>query len=481
MPVTQSATLVRQPREDRSGVAQLGDIAARVGGLGVEIADLSGILADLAAIGARQSSSAATAVGAAEAMRRNTTSLSVSMAATRTAADETGTVLGKTAAEVSGVIERTAGTMQQLSSSAEAFRSTLGEAEATLRTVQAGSAAIGLVARETKLLALNASVEAARAGQAGRGFAVIATSVKDLADQVQNVSARNAADLTSLTATLTRLIEAAQANALAAAQALREAEAAGTASETLHRLVDSVGGLVEGIDAMGGPVAHSIASFGAVEAGLGHLVDAVGAAQARLETAHRRSESILEISEDCMGFIAASGLETPDTPIIELTKSTAAEIGALFEAALQRRELSLAQLFDETYRAVPGSDPPQVTTAFVGFTDRYLPAIQEPVLDFDPRIMFCAAVDRNGYLPTHNLRYSQPQGDDPVWNAANCRNRRMFDDRTGLGAGRNTAPFLLQTYRRDMGGGSFALMKDCSAPITVRGRHWGGVRIAFKA
>jgi methyl-accepting chemotaxis protein len=92
-------------------------------------------------------------------------------------------------------------------------------------------------------------------------------------------------------------------------------------------------------------------------------------------------------------------------------------------------------------------------TRFVTLTDRLLPPIQEPVLDLDPRIVFCAAVDRNGYLPTHNRKFSQPQSADPVWNAANCRNRRIFDDRVGLKAGRSTAPFLLQVYRRDMGGG----------------------------
>jgi methyl-accepting chemotaxis protein len=89
-------------------------------------------------------------------------------------------------------------------------------------------------------------------------------------------------------------------------------------------------------------------------------------------------------------------------------------------------------------------------------------------------------VDRNGYLPTHNRKYSQPQGADPVWNNANCRNRRIFNDRTGLRAGRNTEPFLLQTYRRDMGGGQFVMMKDISAPIIVQGRHWGGLRIGYR-
>ena len=45
---------------------------------------------------------------------------------------------------------------------------------------------------------------------------------------------------------------------------------------------------------------------------------------------------------------------------------------------------------------------------------------------------------------------------------------------------RNTRPFLLQTYRRDMGGGSFMLMKDLSSPLWVRGRHWGAFRIGYR-
>jgi hypothetical protein len=44
----------------------------------------------------------------------------------------------------------------------------------------------------------------------------------------------------------------------------------------------------------------------------------------------------------------------------------------------------------------------------------------------------------------------------------------------------NTKPFLLQTYRRDMGGGSFVLMKDLSAPIHIHGRHWGAFRMGYR-
>ena len=80
--------------------------------------------------------------------------------------------------------------------------------------------------------------------------------------------------------------------------------------------------------------------------------------------------------------------------------------------------------------------------------------------------MFCVAWAKGGYLPTHNPNYRLPQGPDPVWNNANCRNRRLFNDRAVKKVAANTKPFLLQTYRRDMGGGNFVLMKDLSSPIS---------------
>ncbi|MCR9221151.1 MAG: methyl-accepting chemotaxis protein [Alphaproteobacteria bacterium] len=170
-----------------------------------------------------------------------------------------------------------------------------------------------------------------------------------------------------------------------------------------------------------------------------------------------------------------------DQPFIDLLTRAAAEVSAVFERTVETGELSLDALFDTDYRPIEGSDPQQHSTRYNAVLDRILPPIQEPVSEADERIAFCAAVDRNGYLPTHNLKYSKPQRpDDPVWNAANCRNRRIFTDRTGKAAGANDQPFLIQSYLRDMGGGAFVLMKDMTVPITVRGRQWGNLRLGYK-
>ena len=65
-----------------------------------------------------------------------------------------------------------------------------------------------------------------------------------------------------------------------------------------------------------------------------------------------------------------------------------------------------------------------------------------------------------------------------MWNAANCRNRIKFSDRTAMAASQNRKPILLQTFNRKMGDRTVT-MKDASVPVIVRGRHWGALRVVF--
>ena len=166
---------------------------------------------------------------------------------------------------------------------------------------------------------------------------------------------------------------------------------------------------------------------------------------------------------------------------IESAISSANRIGEAIEQLIKSGKVDAATMFDNKYEPIPGTNPQQYRTPYIEALEQALWPIQEPLLASDERMVFCAAVDRNAYLPVHNKKYSQPQRPGEVeWNTANSRNRRIFDDRAGLSAARNTRPYMIQYYPRDMGGGNVVMMWEMVAPIRVLGRHWGGLRVAYR-
>jgi methyl-accepting chemotaxis protein len=172
-------------------------------------------------------------------------------------------------------------------------------------------------------------------------------------------------------------------------------------------------------------------------------------------------------------------IRSENTEFINLAITTANRISRLFEAAVEQKRISKADLFDNNYIPIPDTNPLQHRTRFLDVVETILPDIQEPLLASDKRMVFCAAVDRNGYLPVHNEIYSQPQRHgDFLWNTANSRNRRIFDDRAGLSAGRVVRPYIIQNYPRDMGD-RIVMMWEIGAPIRVFGKQWGGLRTAY--
>jgi methyl-accepting chemotaxis protein len=172
-------------------------------------------------------------------------------------------------------------------------------------------------------------------------------------------------------------------------------------------------------------------------------------------------------------------IEQDEAAIKVYLKTQADQVGKLFDEAVKSGRVRMEDLFDRDYKPIAKTNPIQVTTKALSFYEQVLPAILESALAVDPKVVFCAAVDLNGYLPVHNKKFSLPQRDDPQWNAANCRNRRIFDDRTGLAAARNSKEFLVQTYPRELGGGTSILMKDVSTPIMVGGKQWGALRMGM--
>jgi methyl-accepting chemotaxis protein len=449
------------------------ELASRIGSLGVELADVAGNLEDVTSRVTNQAEQFKELQHAAETMVSGNREIDRASKEAQEAASTAGTEIAESRTLIGGAVQH----ISDLTGAVGHIEERLGSFSTLLRQIGGVATSIERIAKQTRLLSLNAGIEAARAGEAGRGFAVVAGEVKSLAEETRAATDRIGEIVRALGDQIEGLISE-------SGEATRHAGHAGAGAEKVKGVIirahDAFNTVGREIDAIASSATDNLEACDKTLAELGELATGVDLSSTNLRLADQRVEGLLILSETLIEFIAESGIETADTPIIRMGVEAAKRIGAEFEAGISRGEITATRLFDERYREIPGSNPKQFLTDYVQFTDRVLPAIQDPLQKTDPRIVFCVAWAKGGYLPTHNPEYSRPQSRDPAWNAAHCRNRRLFNDRAVQKVAANTKPFLLQTYRRDMGAGKFVLMKDLSAPIFVNGRHWGAFRVGFR-
>ena len=448
-------------------------LAGRIGGLGVELADVAGNLKEVAHRVSTQADRFNHLEKTAETMVSANRDIATASGAVQTATSAAVAEISQSRAVVETAVQH----ITELISAVGQMESRLGAVSAALAQVAKVSGSIEAIAKQTNLLALNATIEAARAGEAGRGFAIVASEVKNLAEATRQATRQIGDTVRDLDGQVGNLIGESSEASLRANNASEGAE---RIKGIIARVQDGFASVNQEIDGVAKATTSNLGHCDTVIEELRHLAKDVDLSSTDLKNADDRVAKLLDLSENLITLISDSGVETSDTPLISAAIETARQISAAFEAAIERGEIRLDQLMDENYREIPGTDPKQYLTDYVEFTDRILPPIQDPLQKTDPRIVFCVAWANSGYLPTHNPNYRRPQGPDPVWNNANCRNRRLFDDRAVRKVAANTKPFLLQTYRRDMGGGQFVLMKDLSSPIFIRGRHWGAFRMGFR-
>src|SRR5690242_8562072 len=256
-------------------------LADRIGGLGVELADIAGNVQEVASRVANQSERFHHLQETAETMvSANHDIANASQAVQSTTSAAVGEI-----AQSRSAVDAAVSHISELVAAVERIEARLGAVGSALSQVAKVSGSIEAIAKQTNLLALNATIEAARAGSAGKGFAVVASEVKSLAEATRQATVQIGDTVRGLDGQLGSLIgESGEAS-------LRAKNAGGGAAQIqgiIARVQDGVTRVGQEIDGVTRAATSNLAHCDEVIADLAHLARGVDLSSSHLRNADER-------------------------------------------------------------------------------------------------------------------------------------------------------------------------------------------------
>jgi methyl-accepting chemotaxis protein len=361
--------------------------------------------------------------------------------------------------------------VNQINSQFQTFNDTVDELNAKSDVIIKTVSLIDAISRQTNLLAINAAVEAARAGHHGKGFAVVANEVKELANRVKKATDEIGENLEGMKKSIEKTAA--------------EKDCSVKNTRTVHQ---AVAALMQRFDRMVNEYEDNRGKLASVAAAIEELSAANEEVFARIGQSKEASEEVaasVESAEKAINELFSSveviqeemGLFKIGCGQIEKVQALNLAGRDFTRQALERIGAEGIDIFDKNYLKVPGTNPEKFKTCYDDRFDREMQEYLDRMRQSMPGVIYSLAMDNYGYVPTHHAEFSQPQTGDPQHDLFHSRHKRFFrGSRAEVRRAENTNSSLFQTILRDTG----EIINDLSVPIHVNGKHWGAFIIGLK-
>lgn len=149
--------------------------------------------------------------------------------------------------------------------------------------------------------------------------------------------------------------------------------------------------------------------------------------------------------------------------------------GSALDHAIDAGLITVSDAYDRNYQPIKGHDwgeNPRFHTRYDVVTDAAVLVFQDQFLK-DPDFLFAVGADDNGYIPTHNTVFSGTVDGVPEKDPLNNTKTKATYE-VAQNAAKSLQPTLVQDYFQKRTG---RWTWDVSAPIYVKGKHWGAFRV----